>query len=321
MTSPLHDAPILITGATGLIGRHLVRALIDRRADVFAVVRPGRERLLPGEARPVIWDLRDDHPGSPLPRRLSAVVHLAGPRDRRTPSFAALSGHIRLTVDAAARLFEAARVRRVSHVISVSSISVYGPRPRRKGAGGERTIVTAPTHPYPLVKRWGEDLAVTLREHIRHVTIARPGPVYGPGQSPFGLLPKFAASLRRREPIRIAAPRGRLVSPVFVGDVVSALVHALAAPSNETWDVGGPTAHRERDLILDLARHLGLPACIQSDRGRSPALFDIDNTVVDRLFPLRVRTPWTAGLQATWRRKLPKANGVSVPKITRTPGA
>ncbi len=162
--------------------------------------------------------------------------------------------------------------------------------------------MTPPTHPYPLVKRWGEDLAVTLREYVRHVTIARPGPVYGPGQSRFGLLPKFAASLRRREPIRIAAPRGRLVSPVFVGDVVSALVHALAAPGNETWDVGGPTAHRERDLIVDLARHLGLPARIQSDRDRSPALFDIDNTVIDRLFPLRMRTPWVAGLQATWRR-------------------
>ena len=48
----------------------------------------------------------------------------------------------------------------------------------------------------------------------------RPGPVYGPGQSPFGLLARFAARLKRREPIAIAAPHGRLVSPVFVGDVV-----------------------------------------------------------------------------------------------------
>jgi UDP-glucuronate 4-epimerase len=301
--SALHGAPILVTGATGLIGRHLVRALIDCRADVFAVVRPGRERLLPREVRPVIWDLREDRPRSLLPRQLSAVVHLAAPRDRRSSSNAMIGAHIRLTVDAGARLFEAARVRDVPHVISVSSISVLRPRDGSTGPVREPHFVTPPTHPYALVKRWGEDLAVNLRQHVRHVTIVRPGPVYGPGQSAFGLLPRFATCLRLREPIRIAAPRGRLVSPVFVGDVVSVLVAALARPDNGTWDVGGPTAHRERVLIEDLARYLGVHARIRTDRSQRPARFDIDNSPVDRRFPNRLRTPWAVGLQRTWRRR------------------
>lgn len=299
----LHGAPIVITGATGLIGRHLVRALIDCGAEVFAVVRPGRERLLPRSVRPVIWDLREDRQRPPLPRHLSAVVHLAAPRDRRSSSNAMLGAHIRLTVDAGARLFEAARVREVPHVISVSSIAVLAPRDGSNGPGHQQHLVTPPTHPYALVKRWGEDLAVNLRQYLRHVTIVRPGPVYGPGQSAFGLLPRFAACLRLGEPIRIAAPRGRLVSPVFVDDVVSVLLAALARPENATWNVGGPTAHRERSLIEDLATHLGVRARISPDRNQRPVRFDIDNSAVDRRFPKRLRTPWAVGMSTTWQRR------------------
>jgi nucleoside-diphosphate-sugar epimerase len=298
-TATLQDAPILVTGATGLIGRHLVRALLDCRADVVAVVRPGRERLLPPGARAMVWDLRDDHPRSRLPRQLSAVVHLAAPRDRSSSSNAMVGAHIRLTVDAAARLFEAARVRDVAHVISLSTIAVLAPR----AGGRDRHFVTPPTHPYALVKRWGEDLAVNLRPHVRCVTIVRPGPVYGPGQSPYGLIPRFAASLRRRQPIHIAAPRGRLVSPVFVDDVVDLLVAALARPGRHaTWNVGGPTAHREQELIEDLGRRLGVRPRIATDRAQRPARFDIDNTAVDRRFPGRLRTPWAVGMSKTWPR-------------------
>jgi nucleoside-diphosphate-sugar epimerase len=92
-----------------------------------------------------------------------------------------------------------------------------------------------------------------------------------------GLIPEFANCLRRNQPIRIAAPRGRLVSPVFVGDVVYILLATLARPDNGTWKVGGPTAHRERELIEDLARRLGVTARIVKDRSLRPARFDTDN--------------------------------------------
>jgi nucleoside-diphosphate-sugar epimerase len=283
-----------------LIGRHLVRALLDCDADVFAVVRPGRERLLPPGVRAIVWDLREDRPRTSLPRQLSAVVHLAAPRDRSSPSNAMVGTHIRLTVDAAARLFEAARLRDVAHVISVSSIAVLAPR----DGGRDLHFLMPPTHPYALVKRWGEDLAVNLRQHVRSVTIVRPGPVYGPGQSPYGLLPRFAASLRHQLPIHIAAPSGRLVSPVFVDDVVHVLVAALAGPGESaTWNIGGPTAHRERALIEDLARHLGVRARISQDESRRAARYDIDNTDIDRRFPQRRRTQWAAGMAKTWPRR------------------
>ena len=226
-------------------GRHRLdrlspaRALADCGVDAFAVVRPGRERLVRPASRPIVWDLAEANSRSRLPARLDGVVHLAAPRNRWSARGAPLASHIRISVDAAARVFDAARTRGASRAVYVSSIAVAGPRDARSG----RPAV-APAHPYAMTKRWGEELAIALRAQVRGVTIVRPGPVYGPGQSPLGLLARFAARLKRREPIAIAAPHGRLVSPVFVGDVVDVIVASLAQTVNVTMSVGGPRAYR-----------------------------------------------------------------------------
>jgi nucleoside-diphosphate-sugar epimerase len=115
---------------------------------------------------------------------------------------------------------------------------------------------------------------------------------------------RFAARLKRREPIAIAAPHGRLVSPVFVGDVVDVIVAALAQRANVTMSVGGPRARTaRRELVEDLAGWLALPCRIRADRTERPSRFDIDNSDVDRLFPRRQRTSWADGLRLTWRRR------------------
>jgi nucleoside-diphosphate-sugar epimerase len=292
----LRGAAILVTGGTGLIGRHLLRALADCGVDAFAVVRPRREALVRHVARPIVWDLAEGNNRSRLPARLDGVVHLAAPRNRWSVKGTPLASHIRISVDAAARVFDAARVRGVSKAVYVSSIAVRGPGNVRSARPGP-----VPSHPYAMTKRWGEELAIALRAQVRGVTIVRPGPVYGPGQSPFGLLARFAARLKRREPIAIAAPHGRLVSPVFVGDIVDVIVASLAQPANVTMSVGGPRAYRERELVEDLAGWLALPSRIRVDRSERPSRFDIDNGDVDRLFPRRQRTPWPDGLRLTWR--------------------
>lgn len=69
---------VLVTGATGYIGPHVVRALLDRGAEVSAVVRPGREHLVDSGVRVVVADIFD---GSlDLERVLGGaqtVIHLA----------------------------------------------------------------------------------------------------------------------------------------------------------------------------------------------------------------------------------------------------
>lgn len=298
----LADRPVLVTGATGLIGRHLVRALADCGAAPLAVVRPGREHAVPNGVRTIVWDLAQRGQAREIPRELAAVVHLAAPRNRLTPGLARFPPHIRLAVDAAARLYATAEARGARQVIAASTIAAFGPATQLLAADRRARFDAGPAHPYAVTRRWAEDLALQARCYLRNVTIVRPGPVYGPGQSEFGLLQGFVHRLRRGQPIKLAAPRGRLVSPVFVGDVVYVLLASLARPTNDTFTIGGPDARRERTLVEDLATWLGRRARVHVDRTTRPARFATDQTEVDRVFPERPRTPWTVGLGLTWRK-------------------
>ena len=70
---------VLVTGAGGYIGRHVVDALVARGAEVTAVVRPGSAARINSEARVVEFDLLA--PGADFAELLSpapaSVVHLA----------------------------------------------------------------------------------------------------------------------------------------------------------------------------------------------------------------------------------------------------
>ena len=73
---------VIITGATGFIGSHLVRAFLERGAEVRALIRQGPPRLgvLPQEAGlPLVYgDL--EHVAAAVPRIGSGDVflHMAG---------------------------------------------------------------------------------------------------------------------------------------------------------------------------------------------------------------------------------------------------
>ncbi len=69
---------VAITGATGLIGRALVQALLDRGDRVVALVRHPPRPQLPAQVEQRAWSSSD--PAAPLaaPPGVDAVVHLAG---------------------------------------------------------------------------------------------------------------------------------------------------------------------------------------------------------------------------------------------------
>jgi nucleoside-diphosphate-sugar epimerase len=296
----LAGRPILVTGATGFVGRHLVGTLAACGAEPWAVVRPGREGAVAAGVRTIVWDLTEGRPARLLPRELAAVVHLAAPRDRWSAALTTYGQHVRLAIEAAAQLYAAAQDRGARQVIAASTIAAVGPASRILTHDRAAPFDSVPAHPYALTKRWSEDLAMHARAYTRYVTIVRPGPIYGPGQSAFGYLQTLVKRLRRGESIPLAPPRGRIIAPVYILDVVYVLVASLARPGNDTLTIGGPDARRERTLVDDLAGWLGLRPRISVDRRTRPDNFATDHTVIDRLFPERPRTAWKQGMRLTW---------------------
>jgi nucleoside-diphosphate-sugar epimerase len=305
----LNDFPryVLITGASGFIGQAFVRRLLKSQAWQS---REGRCFIVGRTCHPIApavtsiqVDLRNELSDTFLPEYVDIIVHLATPRQRGDDSPASFPEQIRVNLDATARLYDWARRHDVPAVVHVSTTSVFTPAQDPTLTLTDDSIrVDTAAHPYSLSKRWAEDLAAAYRQTCS-VTIIRPAHVYGPGLSKSGTgLGQAAQQLLRGEPLVVARPDGHRLTPVFIDDVVSVLAWTMSHPGNHTFSVAGPDALYERQLLAELAVHLGVPAKIEETDAEQPVSLAISTERIDALYPQRPRTPWSQGIMNTFPR-------------------
>jgi dihydroflavonol-4-reductase len=189
----------LITGATGFIGSHVVRLLVQRGDDVTVTVRPG-SRVAALEGLPVAQataDVRDRPAVRRAMRGIDRVFHVAG-----STSFA-LSRHemFALNVEGTRIVLEEALRAGVERAVYTSSVAAIGPA--RDGApADERNVWDAGRYGIPYVdsKHEAEMAALRLLARGLQLVIVNPAWVFGagdPGQSSTTLVRRF---MRRQIP-------------------------------------------------------------------------------------------------------------------------
>jgi GDP-4-dehydro-6-deoxy-D-mannose reductase len=267
---------VLVTGATGFVGRHLLAAL---QAGGHETVAAGG----PHDAPPVVaLELFDP----PAVQRVvdeaapDAIVHLAG-QAFVPQSIADPLGTLAVNATGTAHVLEAARIYRDRvqaplRVLVISSAEVYGiARPERMPL--DETAVVRPGNPYAASKLAAETFALAWhRAYGLDCVIARPFNHIGPGQDTRFVVASFARQLAE---IAAGAPPLLLVGNLEaqrdfldVRDVVAAYVLLLEnGRSGEVYNIssGRPVAIREvlRQLIT-IAR---VPVEIREDPARMRA--------------------------------------------------
>ena len=295
----LRGRPVLVTGAAGFIGRHLVRRLHRLGARVHALTRPGAPTRPTGTVQE--WhraDLGDAAAVGEVVRRVrpAAILHLAsevrGDRDGGL-AVAMLEANTR----AAVAVMTAALEQPGCRVVLAGSIE----EPR----GDE-----APVSPYAAAKA-----AATSYARLFHaqdelaVTVLRIAMVYGPDQPDIRkLVPHVCTSLARGAAPAIGSGT-RSVDWVYVEDVAEALVLAAVRPDapGRVLDVGSGhavTIAEVVDELADLAGHrgpLGLGA--RADR-RDERVHVADPAPAEQVLGWHARTPLRDGLARTlaWYR-------------------
>jgi UDP-glucose 4-epimerase len=220
---------VLITGASGLIGRHALTHLVSRGDEVRTFQRGTPEMPIAHGAHVqhvehIQGDVRiDTQLLCATARDCQAVVHLAGRGDvgesRRDPV-----GYAQLNAMGALHALDAARAAGALFVLA-SSQRVYPlqPRPCREDAS------LAPDSPYGYAKWVAELWCRMASEHFGVSTrVLRFFSVYGPGQQPnggSGVVSIFARAALQARPLIVQSAGRRDFSSVV--DVARGIAQAL----------------------------------------------------------------------------------------------
>lgn len=169
---------VLITGATGLLGSHLIKELQQRGEHIRALVLPveNADGLLRQGVEVVRGDITDASTLAPAVEDIDLIFHLAGMMGVWRP----LSDYRLVNVDGSVNLYKAAQTAHVRRFVHTSSHTVYG-----LGYGRfmtENDPLRPDPDPYSITKAEADRLIRRLMlTSDMETVILRPGTFFGPG--------------------------------------------------------------------------------------------------------------------------------------------
>jgi UDP-glucuronate 4-epimerase len=264
---------VLVTGAAGFIGSHLVEALSIQGNEVVGVdnfdpfySRAVKERNLAEVAARVGFSFREqDMLDVPALRALltpdTVIVHLGAKAGVR-PSLADPVGYARANVTGTAAVVEAARQAGVSRIVFGSSSSVYGdstPVPFREDAAA-----IVPVSPYAATKRAGElFLSSVAPIYGFKAASLRFFTVYGPRQRPDLAIHSFARKMVAGETLTLFGDGTQARDYTYCDDIIAGVIAAVdwtarADVGVETFNLGGNRSIPTEAMVTEIARALGI---------------------------------------------------------------
>jgi nucleoside-diphosphate-sugar epimerase len=245
---------ILITGATGFIGGHILQALISAGYECIALVRKSDRALssvLPAGTI-IVGPLEESIGNIALFKNVGAVIHCAARvHQMRETAVDPMAEYRRVNRDLTNSLARAAISAGVKRFIFFSTIKVMGDIGKR-GKVFTETDMPRPTDPYGQSKLEAEEgLRAVFQDQsgCRGMAVRLPM-VYGEGNkgNMLGLL--AAASKKRVLPLKAATAKRSMVN---VGNIASAVLTILSSkPMDEscfeTYFLTDGTDHSSADL-------------------------------------------------------------------------
>ncbi|MEO0397000.1 MAG: NAD(P)-dependent oxidoreductase [Cyanobacteria bacterium P01_A01_bin.137] len=226
---------VLITGANGLLGRHVIAAL-RQQYQVHAAVRT----MPKGVSEDVVYHLVDfsaQWTNSDLPNSADIIIHLAQSAHFREFPNKALD-IFQVNIESTARLLDYALHTGAKKFIYASSGGIYGNGPIAFHENS--SIVSHQKLGYYLGSKLCGEVLVQGYASLMDVTILRPFFMYGAGQRRSMLIPRLVDSVREGRPITLQGEEGIRINPVHVRDAVAVIKACLTLSGSQTLNVAGP---------------------------------------------------------------------------------
>lgn len=228
-------AKVLVSGATGFVGKRLILYLLQQKHEVYALCRIKGIKAFP-EDKPnlhYIWgDLRNPETLKNIPQDLDAAYYLVHSMTE------IVSDLTKVETEVARQFIEALKKTAIKQIIYLGGI-----------INDEKNL-----SPHLKSRLMVEKI---LKESAIPFTILRASIIIGTGSASFEIIRDLCEKL----PFMVA-PRwvNTKCQPIAIRDVIFYLASVLLNPScyNKTFDIGGPDVMSFKELLLQYAkfRHL-----------------------------------------------------------------
>lgn len=279
---------VLVTGAGGFIGSHLVERLADMGASVRALVHYnalGRWGWLDNSpvkesVEVIAGDLADRDSVAQAMGDASVVFHL-GALIAIPYSYHAPESYVRTNVTGTLNVLQVARERRVERVLHTSTSEVYGTA---------RFVPISEEHPlqgqspYSATKIGADKLAESFHLSFElPVVTVRPFNTYGPRQSARAVIPTIITQCLTGQEVKLGNlhPTRDLN---YVGDTVAGFIKAAEAPAaiGRTVNLGTGREISIGDLAAMIAQKTGREISLVTDPQRlRPEGSEVDRLLAD----------------------------------------
>jgi UDP-glucuronate 4-epimerase len=260
---------VLVTGAAGFVGSHLVEALLGRGDEVVGVdsftayysAARKRDNLSEAGGHPAFTFVEGDLNDLDLARLLEGakvVYHLAGQPGVRASWGEEFDIYLAQNVLTTQKLLEASRSFPLTRFVLASSSSIYG---QAESFPTHEASLPRPVSPYGVTKLAAEHLA-----NLYHAAFGVPVvslryfTIFGPRQRPDMAFSRFIASALEGRPLTIIGDGGQSRDFTYVGDAVAATIAAAeSGVAGRTYNVAGGCQATVLDVIQTLESVVGRP--------------------------------------------------------------
>ena len=279
---------VLVTGADGFIGSHLVEHLAKQGYDVTAFVKYNSfnswgwleaiETVTHKNLTVVSGDVTDFDSVLSVVRGMDAVLHLAA-LIAIPFSYHAPEAYIRTNVDGTHNILRAAKLLGTKKVVVTSTSETYGTA--QYVPIDESHPINAQS-PYAATKVAADQLALAYnRSFDLPVGILRPFNTYGPRQSARAVIPTIVSQLASGSPEVSLGSLSPTRDFLYVDDTVKGFVCALESDEiiGKAVNVGTGYEISIADTVSLIAEAMGKTAIVKHDKSRLRP----ENSEVDRL--------------------------------------
>ncbi len=219
--APRH-APVLVTGGTGFLGRHLVDRLLAAGRPVTVLARRPAPDLVARGVRFVAADLDDAAAVAAACAGAETVFHVAA----KVGVWGRYADFHRANVLGTRAILAGCRSHGVKHLVYTSTPSVVYNGRDLAGADESLPLTTACPSPYPLTKAVAEREVLAADSPALRTVALRPHLIWGVGDP--HLVPRILARARAGR-LRIVGPGRNRVDMVHVANAADAHLDAEAA--------------------------------------------------------------------------------------------